>query len=547
MLRALILFQALLLSCGFAPPPSILVTPLRAVTMKTPSSVKAPLLPTTINLPHSADGKTQRVDSPLLAKEDATIDVTSTDPSAPDVSAVKEEMEEIDWKVSVPPFLFPALGGLLFGYDIGATSGAAIGLENAGLAPGGVGPVASLSLVGALAGSVVAAIWGDAIGRRKELMAASLLYAAGAVTVALASNVIEVDAGRVLTGLGIGLAMHAAPAYIAETAPSSVRGFLISLKEGFIVIGILLGYVACYSQGSDLLQGSGDGFRVVYGAALPVALVLGAGMWSLPASPRWLALSGGKDIEVENALRRLRPPDVSPAKLEKELEGITELVNTEREGEGESLKILELVTSPRLRKPFLIGTSLVVFQQITGQPSVLYYATKIFNDAGFPLESASAVSILLGVFKLLTTGISVGVVESAGRRPLLLWGVSGMVVSLITLSFCTSAGTSAAIGSVISLLLYVGCYQFSFGPITWAINGEIYPASVRTQALAIASMLNFGSNAVVGYLLPSLQNSFGMANIYLLFAGIGLLSLLSIYLTVPETKGKTLEEIEAMF
>merc|ERR1711924_141321 len=113
-------------------------------------------------------------------------------------------------------------------------------------------------------------------------------------------------------------------------------------------------------------------------------------------------------------------------------------------------KIVELLTSPQLRKPFLIGTSLILFQQITGQPSVLYYATKIFNDAGFPLESATAVSVLLGVFKLLMTFVSVGVVESAGRRPLLLWGVSGMVASLVTLSFCTTAGESAAVGSVVA-------------------------------------------------------------------------------------------------
>ncbi len=453
---------------------------------------------------------------------------------------------DVDWGTTGPAFLFPALGGLLFGYDIGATSGGGLGLEAAGLAPGGVGAVAALSLAGALGGSVVAAVWGDSLGRRRELLVAAGLYAAGAVAVAGAGSASAVGAGRLLYGLGVGLAMHAAPAYVAETAPSNVRGLLISLKEGFIVFGILLGYIACWAQGPDLLEGSGEGFRVVYGAALPVALVVGAGMWSLPASPRWLALSGAARSKVEEALRRLRAPDVPEAVFEEELEGITALAVGEGAEDG-SNKIVELLTSPQLRKPFLIGTSLVLFQQITGQPSVLYYATKIFNDAGFPLDSATAVSVLLGVFKLLMTFVSVGVVESAGRRPLLLWGVSGMVASLLALSFCTTAGESAAVGSVIALLLYVGCYQFSFGPITWLINGEIYPAAVRTQALALASMLNFGSNAVVGYVLPSLQDSVGMSTIYLLFAGVGMTALLSIYLTVPETKGKTLEEIEAMF
>lgn len=461
------------------------------------------------------------------------------------------EESPVDWGTAGPAFLFPALGGLLFGYDIGATSGAGLGLEAAGLAPGGVGVVAALSLAGALGGSAAAAVWGDSLGRRRELLAGAVLYAAGAAAVAGAGSATVVGAGRLLYGLGVGLTMHAAPAYVAETAPSNVRGLLISLKEGFIVGGILLGYIACWAQGPDLLEGSGEGFRVVYGAALPVALLVGAGMWSLPASPRWLAQSGAARAEIESALRQLRAPGTPAAAMEAELEGI--LGATEGEDGGGSLKkvgggkIAELLTSPRLRKPFLIGTSLILFQQITGQPSVLYYATKIFNDAGFSLDSATAVSVLLGVFKLLMTFVSVGVVESAGRRPLLLWGVSGMVASLLALSFCTNAGESAAIGSVVALLLYVGCYQFSFGPITWLINGEIYPAAVRTQALALASMLNFGSNAVVGYALPSLQGSVGMANTYLLFAGVGMTALLSIYLTVPETKGKTLEEIEAMF
>ena len=192
-------------------------------------------------------------------------------------------------------------------------------------------------------------------------------------------------------------------------------------------------------------------------------------------------------------------------------------------------------------------SSLIVFQQITGQPSVLYYATKIFQDAGFPAaEQATAVSVGLGVFKLLMTFVAVAFVDSAGRRPLLLGGISVILLSLVVLGAAASASASSATAlvSVAALLLYVGAYQVSFGPIAWLVVGEIFPLSIRNQAVAISTLTNFGSNAVVSQVLPSVQASLGQGNTYFVFAAIAAVALAVVAAIVPETKGRTLEEIQ---
>ena len=261
----------------------------------------------------------------------------------------------------------------------------------------------------------------------------------------------------------------AAPAYIAETAPQNVRGLLISLKEVLIVLGILFGYLASFLFVSKI-----QGWRTIYLVAAPVAVVLFSGMFWLPASPRWLLLRRQPREAVLASLRKLRGPGEPEEALELEVD-LMELSAgsappAEEKGQEKAAGFSALLRKENLR-PLLIGMSLMVFQQITGQPSVLYYATKIFQDAGFAaVESATAVSVVLGIFKLLMTGIAVFTVDVYGRRPLLLTGVAGMAVSLFVLG-----AVKAPVLSVVALLLYVGCYQVSFGPVSWLIVGEVSP------------------------------------------------------------------------
>eukprot|EP01025_Chloroclados_australasicus_P047820 TRINITY_DN5395_c2_g1_i1.p1 TRINITY_DN5395_c2_g1~~TRINITY_DN5395_c2_g1_i1.p1 ORF type:complete len:594 (-),score=43.00 TRINITY_DN5395_c2_g1_i1:306-2018(-) len=465
---------------------------------------------------------------------------------------VNSSKSNVDWSMTALAFLFPALGGALFGYDIGATSGALISLTDAvksgtiwyDLSPLQQGLVVSMSLAGALTGSVLTLFMGDQLGRRRELLLAALLYGGAAAIAFFSASFDMLIIGRFIYGLAIGFAMHAAPAYIAETAPPQVRGLLISLKEGFIVGGILLGYF-----GSYLLIEVVGGWRYMFGAAGVAAFLLGIGMWWLPPSPRWLALSGSTSDQVKQSLVRVRGKYGKDDELiDTELQQVMQIGEKVGRKPTSDLDFSKLLQANNLR-PLLIGLSLMMFQQITGQPSVLYYAAKIFQDAGFAgAQAATGVAVVLGVFKLLMTGVAVFTVESLGRRPLLLAGVSGMVVALFCLSLTQSAATQMAIyTSLVALLLYVGCYQVSFGPISWLMVGEIFPLEVRSQALSIATFTNFFSNFLVSLLLPTIQQVFGMASTYFLFGVVGIASVACIYSFVPETKGKTLEEIEAMW
>ncbi|KAG5515214.1 hypothetical protein RHGRI_036301 [Rhododendron griersonianum] len=479
--------------------------------------------------------------------------------------------EAFSWPSVIIPFLFPALGGLLFGYDIGATSGATLSLlspELSGtawfnLSAVQLGLVVSGSLYGALLGSLLVYPIADFLGRRRELILAALLYAFGGLVTASAPGLGVLLIGRLVYGLGIGLAMHGAPLYIAETCPSQIRGTLISLKELFIVLGILLGYFV----GSFQIDVVG-GWRYMYGFSAPVALIMGLGMWSLPPSPRWLLLRAvqGKGSLQElkerafSAFSRLRDRPVGDKVSERQIEDTLVSLKsayTDEESEG---SIWEIFQGPSL-KAFIIGGGLVLFQQITGQPSVLYYAGPILQSAGFSAAAdATRVSVVIGLFKLVMTSVAVLKVDDLGRRPLLIGGVSGIVcilealsplclyipqvLSLLLLSAYYKFLGGFPLVAVAALLLYVGCYQISFGPISWLMVSEIFPLRTRGKGISLAVLTNFGSNAIVTFAFSPLKELLGGANLFLLFGAIALVSLLFVVLVVPETKGLSLEDIE---
>jgi sugar porter (SP) family MFS transporter len=461
-----------------------------------------------------------------------------------------------NWTSVSLPFIFPALGGLMFGYDIGATSGAVVsltspelsGIEWYNLTALQTGLVVSGSLYGALLGSIVAFNVADALGRRKELMLAAFLYIVGALVTGGAPDLFVLFAGRLIYGIGIGLAMHAAPMYIAETAPTQIRGTLISLKEGFIVGGILLGYLV-----GSIMIGVEGGWRMMFGFGAPIALLMGVGMWWLPPSPRWLLLrglqGGGEEQEFKarasSALLRLRGNRFSQNMAEEQVEDTWMSLQAAAEGQELNVSLAELFQGVNL-KALLIGTGLVFFQQVTGQPSVLYYAAPILQNAGFSVAAdATKLSVLLGFFKLIMTGIAVVNVDKLGRRPLLIGGVSGIVISLFLLAAYFTFGQGVPVLAVIALLLYVGCYQVSFGPISWLMVSEIFPLRIRGKALGVTTLVNFGSNAVVALAFAPLQDLVGVSATFIIFGIIGLISLIFIVLAVPETKGLSLEEIEA--
>lgn len=456
---------------------------------------------------------------------------------------------------SILPFLFPALGGLLYGYDIGATSCATISIKSAtssgvswyDLSSVQIGLITSGSLYGALIGSLLAFNVADFLGRRRELILSSILYLIGAAITASSPIYILLVIGRFVYGVGIGLAMHAAPMYISETSPSQIRGLLISLKEFFIVFGMLFGY----TSGSFLVEVV-SGWRYMYGISTPLSILMGIGMWWLPSSPRWIllcAIQGKGSFESlrESAVQclcRVRGKPVSDSSYGQVDEILSELSFLNEEGEATFGELFQ----GKCLKALKIGAGLILFQQITGQPSVLYYAAKIFQDAGFSAAAdATKAAIFLGLLKLVMTGAAVVAVDRLGRRPLLLGGVSSIAVALFLLgSYYTFLGDVPPV-AVIALLLYVGCYQLSFGPIGWLMISEIFPLRVRGRGLGIAVLVNFGVNALVTFAFSPMEELVGAGNVFFIFGVIAIVAVVFVYFIVPETKGLTLEEIEAKF
>uniref|UniRef100_A0A0E0KKW0 Major facilitator superfamily (MFS) profile domain-containing protein n=1 Tax=Oryza punctata TaxID=4537 RepID=A0A0E0KKW0_ORYPU len=377
-----------------------------------------------------------------------------------------------------------------------------------------LGLVASGSLYGALGGSLLAYRVADFLGRRIELVTAAALYISGALVTGFAPDFVVLIIGRLLYGIGIGL-----------------TGYLVGSLEIDVV----------------------GGWRYMFGFGAPLAVIMAIGMWNLPPSPRWLLLRAvqGKESVEDNkkkaiqALRSLRGRSRSDRVLADEIDDTLLSIKAayaEQESEGNIWKIFEGASL----KAFIIGGGLVLFQQITGQPSVLYYATSILQTAGFAAASdAAKVSILIGLFKLLMTGVAVFKVDDLGRRPLLIGGIGGIAVSLFLLAAYYKILNTFPFVAVGALLLYVGSYQVSFGPISWLMVSEIFPLRTRGRGISLAVLTNFGSNALVTFAFSPLQEFLGPANIFLLFGAISLLSLVFVILKVPETKGLTLEEIES--
>ncbi|KAM7496509.1 hypothetical protein LguiA_020923 [Lonicera macranthoides] len=432
--------------------------------------------------------------------------------------------EGFAWSHVILPFLFPALGGLLFGFDIGATSSAAISLQSPklsgttwfNLSAIQLGFVVSGSLYGAVLGSLLIYPIADYIGRKLELILASLLYVLSGLTTACAPGLGFLLFGRLLYGLGIGVAMHAAPLYIAETCPSQIRGTLISLKELFIVLGMLMGY----SVGSFWISSVG-GWRYMFGFSAPIALIMGLGMWSLPQSPRWLllrAVQGNKGSRQEYqekaifALCKLRGRPPGDKIYEKEIEDTLaslKSVYTDKESEGSFMEVLQ---GPSF-KAVIIG--------------------------------GAKVSVYIGVCKLLMTGVAVLKVDDLGRKPLLIGGVSGIAVSLFLLSAYYKFLQGFPFVAVASLLLCVSSYQISFGPISWLMVSEIFPIRTRGRGISLAVITNFGSHAIITFAFSPMQELLGATNLFFLFGLLTLVSLAFIVFIVPETKGLSLEEIES--
>jgi sugar porter (SP) family MFS transporter len=425
-----------------------------------------------------------------------------------------------------------ALGGLLFGYDTGVVSGAILFIrEDFTLSPGHVEVVISSVLIGALAGAAVGGILADRFGRRPVIIATACLFVIGTIVTALSPTVALLIAGRIAVGAAIGVASFTAPLYISEVSPVNVRGRLVSINQLALTSGIVLSYLVDYA-----LAGV-RGWRWMFGLAAVPAAVLGVGMFFLPESPRWL-LSHGLAGPARTVLQRIRKSgDVE-----------TELNDIRKSLEAQSGGWADLLT-PLVRPALVVGIGLAVFQQITGINTVIYYAPMIFQSAGFTSASGSILATVgVGVINVLLTIIAMALVDRAGRRPLLLIGLAGMILGLGVLGLAFKLSSLAgALGwiAVVSMMIYVGSFAIGLGPVFWLLISEIYPLKIRGLAMSMASAANWGANLLIALTFLTLIQLLGRPMTFWFYGLAGIAAWLFAWFRVPETKGRSLEEIEA--
>jgi sugar porter (SP) family MFS transporter len=428
---------------------------------------------------------------------------------------------------------FAALGGLLFGYDTGVISGALIFIRQSfALSVFHQEIVVSVVLVGASIGALGGGRLADRFGRRKMLIVTSLIFIVGAILCAVAVSVTTLVLGRTIVGFGIGLASSTVPLYISEVAPANARGWQVSLFQLAITIGILSAYIVDFG-----LSKSSD-WRWMLGLAAVPGVILFLGMLFLPETPRWHAQRTHFEM-ARTVLVRIR----GTQEVEAELDGIRATLRQAHE-RGRFSDIL----LPEVRPALIIGIGLAIFQQITGINTVIYYAPTIIQSAGIPSASGAILATAgIGLVNVIMTVVSMWLIDRAGRRPLLLTGIAGMAVCLGVLGYVfriQAHSGSFAVIAVITLMAYVASFAISLGPIFWLLIAEIYPLKIRGGAEGLAAGANWAANFLVSLTFLTLVQMFGPSQTFWLYGVLSVAAWIFSYYLVPETKGRTLEEIE---
>jgi SP family galactose:H+ symporter-like MFS transporter len=427
-----------------------------------------------------------------------------------------------------------AIAGFLFGYDEGVIAVARPLLDkDFPMSPLVGGFMTAAVPLGALVGASVAGRITDRFGRRRVLMCAAALFAVGALIAAgmMATWVLVV--ARFVLGLAIGVAAVTAPLYIAESAPLRIRGALVSTYQLAITFGILVSYLTGLAIKSD------GSWRLMFGLGAVPGILFLIGLTFLPESPRWLVLKGLLD-KAHTSLVRLRG---AGAHVEPELD---EIARTAQAESGQRVKY-SVLWQPTIRPALIVGTGLFFLQQLSGINAVIYYAPEIFNKAGFDSTNTQILATVgIGTVNFVTTILAMYLIDTIGRRPLLMLGFLGTGVAMLAIAFAVLNPTIVPSWVVIvALLLYIASFAISIGPLPHVMMSEIYPLNMRGPGMSMASISNWGFNFIVVFAFPLMLAGVGLAVTFTIFAVICLGGIVFTTMRVPETTGHSLEAIEA--
>ncbi len=426
-----------------------------------------------------------------------------------------------------------ALGGLLFGFDTAVISGTINFIQPYfGLSEAGLGWTVSSLLFGCIAGVFLAGKAGDRYGRKKVLMMAALLFFISAVGSASAHSLIFFLFARILGGLAVGVASILSPMYIAELAPARYRGTLVSLNQLAIVVGILVAFFSNY-----LLVNTGENnWRWMLLVMAAPAILLYFSLFLVPESPRWL-VARGRNKDALRVLVKTSGSEFSSAQLH-------EIEETLRNQEESTYRDL---LAPKIKPLLFIGIILAVFQQITGINTIMYYAPKIFANVGQSNASALVQTILIGGTNLIFTLVAMALIDRFGRKLLIIIGSTGMMIMLAGLSVLYFTNQTSSIWLLVFILGYIAFFAASLGPALWVVAAELFPNRLRSKGMSVAIVSLWIACAVVSIAFPIMLEKLSGGITFLIFALICLTNLLYVLNFVPETKGKTLEELEKHF
>jgi MFS transporter, SP family, sugar:H+ symporter len=419
-------------------------------------------------------------------------------------------------------YFFGALGGVLFGYDTGVISGALLFIPNDfKLSPFLQGAIVAALLLGAMIGAAFAGRLSDRMGRRRLIIIAAVVFTGGALLAALAPTVSVLVLARFILGLAVGSAALVVPLYLAEIAPTEIRGAITSLNQMMIVCGILAAFIV-----NAILASSGD-WRLMLGLAAVPGAVLLVGMMFMPETPRYLVHAGEEDTARE-VLEDL-PGDEPPQ------ERIEEIREVEQEEDTET-GLRALLRAKWVRPALIVAAGLAIFQQLVGINTIIYYAPTTLTNVGFAKTSAIYANLIIGVINVGMTIIAIKIIDRVGRKPMLFAGVAGMVASLLVLGISNAA--------LICLATFIASFAATWGPVVWVMIPEVLPLSVRGTAMGVAVFCNWGANFLVSQTFPPLLKGLGPGPVFIGYAVLGIFAALFVKTMVTETKGRSLEEIE---
>ena len=426
-----------------------------------------------------------------------------------------------------------SLGGLLSGYDTGVISGALLFINETWMLPDTLqGFLVSSVLIGAVIGAATNGILADIFGRKKIIMATAVIFILGSILCAFAPNVYILIISRIFVGFAVGIVNFVVPLYLSEISPKNLRGTLVSLYQWAITAGILFSYFI----NAVFAQAVYNWRWMLFAGVLP-GLILFIGMCFMSDTPRWL-VSKNRDDEAKRVFSRIEP-DIN---VENE---IRDIKNTLDSGTEKKFRFKKWMIMP-----FVVGIGIMFAQICTGINTIIYYAPTIFKTAGFDSNlTAIYATTGIGVVNFVMTIVAVFFTDRLGRKPLLYFGLAGVMLSLFALgtsfAFADILGVGLKWVAVGSLVTYIICFAMSLGPIGWILVSEVFPLKIRGIAMSICTVSNFAFNFFVVGSFPVLLHRIGGAWTFWMFGLVSLICIIFVYFFVPETKGISLEQIES--